>query len=404
MAPMPAEERLALIKENLAEWLDFDIIEKIIHDGKDPKVYWGTATTGRPHCGYFVPAIKLAQLLRSGCEVTILLADIHGFLDNLKAPIELVEQRALYYKRAITAMLTSTCGPEDVKKLKFVLGSSYQKTPDYCMDVYKMASVVSEHDAKKAGAEVVKQTANAPLSGLLYPVLQVLDEQYLDVDVQFGGVDQRKLFTAAKDWLPKLGYRQRAHIMNAMVPGLQGGKMSSSDPNSKIDLLDSADTVAKKIKKAECVPKVPEGNGVLAFVEFVLMPAARLKGRPGFVVDRSRDSLPELVYTTVGQLHEDYRNDVLTPQILKPAVAKAINELVAPIRDEFDASKDWQELVERAYPPEKKVVKEKKQKDRGTMFPGPKEKKPQQKGGAAPADGAVTSQTEDLAIRAAPES
>lgn len=311
-------------------------------------------------------------------------------------------------------MLTSTCGPEDVKKLKFVLGSSYQKSPDYCMDVYKMASVVSEHDAKKAGAEVVKQTANAPLSGLLYPILQVLDEQYLGVDVQFGGVDQRKLFTAAKDWLPKLGYRQRAHIMNAMVPGLQGGKMSSSDPNSKVDLLDSADTVVKKIRKAECVPRVPEGNGVLAFVEFVLMPAARLRGQPGFAVDRSRDGLPDLVYTDVARLHDDYRADVLTPQTLKPAVSRALNELMAPIRDEFDASTDWQELAERAYPPEKKVVKEKKQKGRGTMFPGGgaaaanKDKKAQQKGegeeAKAPADGAVTSQTEDLAIRTADES
>lgn len=38
--------------------------------------------------------------------------------------------------------------------------------------------------------------------------LQVLDEQYLDVDAQFGGLDQRKLFIAAKDWLPKLGYKE----------------------------------------------------------------------------------------------------------------------------------------------------------------------------------------------------
>lgn len=324
----------------------------------------------------------------------------------MKAPIELVEQRAQYYKRVITAMLNATCGEEDVKKLKFVLGSSYQRNPEYCMDLYKMAAVVSEHDAKKAGAEVVKQTSNAPLSGLLYPLLQVLDEQYLDVDVQFGGVDQRKLFTAAKEWLPKLGYRQRAHIMNAMVPGLQGGKMSASDPNSKIDLLDSADTVVKKIKKAECVPKIPEGNGVLAFVEFVLLPAARLKGQTGFIVDRTRDELPELVYTDVKQMHEDYRNDVLTPQILKPAVSKALNELMEPIREEFSNSPDWQELVEKAYPPEAKVVKEKKKKDRGTMFPGSQEKGAKgQKGteseGKAPADGAVTSQTEDLPIRTA---
>ena len=76
------------------------------------------------------------------------------------------------------------------------------------MDLYKLCSLTSEHDAKKAGAEIVKQTDNAPLSGLLYPILQVLDEQYLGVDAQFGGLDQRKLFTAAKEWLPKIGYRE----------------------------------------------------------------------------------------------------------------------------------------------------------------------------------------------------
>lgn len=42
MATMAADERIALIKENLAEWLDFEIIENIIKEGKDPKIYWGT--------------------------------------------------------------------------------------------------------------------------------------------------------------------------------------------------------------------------------------------------------------------------------------------------------------------------------------------------------------------------
>lgn len=110
---------------------------------------------------------------------------IHGFLDNLKAPIELVEHRVKYYRFAITALLQA-CGVS-TDKVEFVLGSSYQKTPDYIMDIYKMTSLTSEHDAKRAGAEVVKQSANSPLSGLLYPILQVLDEQYLNVDAQFGG-------------------------------------------------------------------------------------------------------------------------------------------------------------------------------------------------------------------------
>jgi len=132
-----------------------------------------------------VPAIKIAQFLAAGCDVTVLLADIHGFLDNLKAPLELVAHRVDYYRFVITAILQAVGVPTE--KLRFVTGSSYQKSADYVMDVYKLCSVISEHDAKKAGAEVVKQTDNAPLSGLLYPVLQVLDEQYLDVDAQFGG-------------------------------------------------------------------------------------------------------------------------------------------------------------------------------------------------------------------------
>jgi len=46
--------------------------------------------------------------------------------------------------------------------------------------------------------------------------LQALDEEYLKVDAQFGGVDQRKIFTYADKYLPQLGYAKRAHLMNPM--------------------------------------------------------------------------------------------------------------------------------------------------------------------------------------------
>lgn len=87
---------------------------------------------------------------------------------------------------------------------------------EYTLDVYRLSSIVTEHDAKKAGAEVVKQVANPLLSGLLYPGLQALDEQYLEVDAQFGGIDQRKIFTFAEKYLPMLGYDKRIHLMNPM--------------------------------------------------------------------------------------------------------------------------------------------------------------------------------------------
>lgn len=43
--------------------------------------------------------------------------------------------------------------------------------------MYRLSSMVTEHDAKKAGAEVVKQVEHPLLSGLLYPGLQVARSQ-----------------------------------------------------------------------------------------------------------------------------------------------------------------------------------------------------------------------------------
>ena len=47
--------------------------------------------------------------------------------------------------------------------------------------------------------------------------------------------------------------------------GLTGAKMSSSEEESKIDLLDSAADVKKKLKKAFCEPGNITDNGVLSF-------------------------------------------------------------------------------------------------------------------------------------------
>lgn len=207
------EEKYSLISRNLQEVLGEDKIKAILKE-RDLKIYWGTATTGKPHVAYFVPMSKIADFLRAGCEVTILFADLHAYLDNMKAPWELLALRVQYYEHSIKAMLKSIGVPID--KLKFEKGTNYQLSREYTLDVYKLSSLITQHDAKKAGAEVVKQVEHPLVSGLLYPGLQALDEEYLKVDAQFGGIDQRKIFTFAEKYLPPLGYQKRAHLMNPM--------------------------------------------------------------------------------------------------------------------------------------------------------------------------------------------
>ena len=400
--PLPPEAaaKLALITHNLQEVLNPEIVERVLRENTRPlRIYWGTATTGKPHCGYFVPMLKIAEFLAAGSAVTVLLADVHGFLDNLKAPLELVHERVRYYRHAVAAALRAV--GVDIARLRFVTGSEFQTTGErgarYFMDLLRLSTSVSAHDAAKAGSEVVKQVEAPPLSSQLYPLMQALDEEYLDVDAQFGGVDQRKIFTLAVEALPRVGFAKRAHLLNPLIPGLQeGGKMSSSDPDSKIDLLDAPDVVRKKLKKAFCPPKQVEGNGVLSFVEYVLLPASALRnaGVARFCVGR-RDAEP-LVYSCAGDMRRDYAADVLQPQCLKPAVTEALLELLAPIRAEFEASSEWQEVERRAYPaPAAPEKKKKKEKNLGSRFPGKPEaqgKTEAQQGNAVEArpDGSVT--------------
>uniref|UniRef100_V5IIW4 Tyrosine--tRNA ligase n=1 Tax=Ixodes ricinus TaxID=34613 RepID=V5IIW4_IXORI len=341
------EAKVNLVSRNLQEVLGDARMNEIMKE-RDLKIYWGTATTGKPHVAYFVPMSKIADFLKAGCEVTILFADLHAYLDNMKAPWDLLELRVQYYEHVIKAMLRSIGVP--LEKLRFVKGSSYQLGREFSLDVYRLVSMVTEHDAKKAGAEVVKQVDHPLLSSMLYPCLQALDEEYLHVDAQFGGVDQRKIFTFSEKYLPQLGYEKRIHLMNPMVPGLSGGKMSSSEEDSKIDLLDTAAAVKKKLKKAFCEPGNLEDNGVLAFVKHVLVP---LTGT--LVIERDEAHGGNTVYETYDQLEEDFRNLKLHPGDLKAMVEVQLNRLLDPIREVFQ-DPALQKLAAAAYPPAGKAA------------------------------------------------
>jgi hypothetical protein len=66
---LTANDKHALITRNLAEILGEDDLKKVLAE-RELRVYWGTATTGRPHIGYIVPMVKIADFLQAGCEVS----------------------------------------------------------------------------------------------------------------------------------------------------------------------------------------------------------------------------------------------------------------------------------------------------------------------------------------------
>jgi tyrosyl-tRNA synthetase len=340
---MDFKEKYQLVSRNLQEIIGEEDLKKLLKGKKKPVVYIGTAPTGRPHVGYFVWGLKVADLLKAGFHVKILLADLHAVLDNVSWTI--IDKRYDYYE-AIIPLMISALGA-DIKELEFVKGSEMQLSPEYMYDVLKMSSIVSVRDSKKAAADVVKNIEgdNAKLSGLIYPLMQAVDEEYLKVDCQLGGVDQRKIMVMARENLPKIGYKSRIELMNPMLPGLIGKKMSSSDgAKSKIDLLDDEKTVKEKLNGANCVAGDSD-NGIMAFAKFILF-VIKADKKENFVIERPEKFGGNLEYKDYESLEKDFISKKLHPLDLKNAVAKEISNILKTIQKK---RKELEELAKKAY-------------------------------------------------------
>lgn len=399
---MDIDTRVQLITSRLKEVMGVDQtkdpeeqLRKCIESKTNPHIYWGTAPTGTIHLGYLVPLLKIADFLKAGCEVTILIADVHALLDNLKTTPELVEYRTFYYTEMIRQIMFGLNIP--ITKLKFVNGSTFQLSEKYVYDLYKLSTLVSQHDAKRGGSEVVKQTENPKLSGLIYPLMQALDEEYLGVDIQFGGVDQRKIFTLAVEYLPLIGYKKRIHIMNPMLISLSAKpknketvddnntisqnllrhkltelynktqdnldmsdsmiisnmeslitetknstsnnisetKMSSSNSDSKIDFLDTPEIIKKKINGSYCLEGNITFNPLMELVENVIFPMIHGLDT-SLEIKRPEKYGGLLIYSDLNTLKDDFVNKKLHPQDLKNGVASFLAKFTEPIRKYFD--------------------------------------------------------------------
>jgi len=213
----------------------------------------------------------------------------------------------------------------------------------YFNDLLKMSTYSTIHSAKKAAAEVVKLGDNPKLSGIIYPLMQALDEEYLKVDMQFGGMDQRKIMVFAREYLPKIGYKKRIELLNPLIRGLIGEKMSSSIEATKIDTLDGEKTVKKKINKAECVPG-DINNGLMALLKYFIMVLKEDK-KEDFIINRPEKFGGEIKYSTYQEIEKDFITKKLHPMDLKMGVADEINAILK----NFRTNKKLIKLHEEAY-------------------------------------------------------
>lgn len=382
------ERRYDLIVSRLGEVVDSDSTLKKILAKRPFRVYWGTAPTGPVHIGYLAPMLKIADFLDAGCEVTILLADIHASLDANETAINLVtiKHRTNVYRTTIMEMLTQL--GVDTGRLRVVVGSEFQYSEDYRRDEDIVSSRIGLQDCIRAGAEVVKQSDNPRMSGIRYAYMQCLDEAHLGVDAQFGGIDQRKIFTLSSrvmgilkterkrlDKKAKLGiYNKKIHLMNRMVPPLaikrneDGTKLkmsASSAGTTKLDILDSKKMIQKKVARAFCEPENVDDNTPLTLLTDVLFPLLD-RWNTNLHIDRPEEYGGPVEYADKESVRKGFKEGDLAPVDLKAGIVSVLSSFLLPIRDRLLSNPEFRTSFKAGYgiklqpPPKPKVMIESK--------------------------------------------
>jgi tyrosyl-tRNA synthetase len=330
-----------LVARNTQEIVREEELREILAKSKKT-AYIGFAPTGRTHIGYCIPIFKITDFIRAGFEFTFLLADLHAYLDDEKTPWELLDARVEYYKQSVLGVLEGFGA--DTSKVHFVRGSNFEFERDYMVNVLRMVGDVTLNRSKRAASEVVRFKEDPKLGGFIYPILQIEDAASMGMDVALGGIDQRGIYMLGRELLEKFGRPKYTCVFTPLLPGLTGAKMSASDPASKIDLADPADVVARKLSKAHCPEGEVEGNGVLAFLKYVIFTHLTDQDKP-FVIERPEKFGGTVEYRSYQQLEHDYVAKKLHPLDLKNALARELNSILEPCRKRLTP-----QLIARAYP------------------------------------------------------
>ena len=315
-------DRLALIKRNTEEIVTHEELEKLIESGSKPRAYVGYEPSGKIHMGHVLTVNKLIDLQQSGFEITVLLADVHAYL-NEKGTMEEVKEIADFNKECFIALGL------DQKNTRYVYGSDFQLESDYLLNVLKLGRSITLNRAKRSMDEVSRSADNPMVSQMIYPLMQAVDIAMLNVDVAVGGIDQRKIHMLAREELPGLGFKAPICIHTPILVGLDGDKMSSSS-NNFISMDDNEKTVGKKIRKAFC----PEGsiadNPVLALFKYHIIPRFN-----EITIERPEKFGGNLYYPDYDKLEADFGSKNLHPMDLKSAGTDYINRILEPVREKM---------------------------------------------------------------------
>lgn len=328
---MDAYERLT---RNTTEGITDEELRALAAEPDGKRAYVGYEPSGVLHVGHMLTTNKLIDLQELGFEIVILLADVHAYLND-KGTFEEIRDTAERMREQFLAY-----GLDD-SQTEFVYGSEFQLDEEYVLDLHQLELSTTLNRAQRAMAEI-QGGETAKVSHVVYPLMQALDIEYLDLDLAIGGIDQRKVHVLHREEIGDLGYDVRPCLHTPIIADLDTGvgKMSSSEGTS-ISMEDSTEQLEEKIQGAYCPPtRDPEPtddgqareNPVLELFQYHVFPRF-----DEVVIERPEEYGGNLRYTDYETLADQLESGELHPADAKTGLAEYLDRLIEPGRQQLES-------------------------------------------------------------------
>ena len=231
---------------------DFKQIAEAIEQKKPVVMMTGLMPSGKFHFGHKMVADQIIFYQSLGAKIYLTVADIEAYNSRNPNMQELRETAIQEYLLNYIALGLKH------QHCDFYFQSQRSFDGKKANAYYSLANMLARHatfnEFKAIYGEISPGKMTSALlqaADMLHPQLPEFEGKPVPVVVPVGA-DQDPHLRLARDVsqrIKEFKFRQISSTYHAFLPGLKGGKMSSSDPQSYIALTDTPEEAAQKIRK-----------------------------------------------------------------------------------------------------------------------------------------------------------
>ncbi len=327
------ERRVNLVTSFAEECIEKDELRKkidyAIRNNKTLIAYDGMEPSGKIHIAQgLIRAINTNKLIDAGFQFKFYIADWFAKM-NLKHGGDLNKIRNSGVEMKI---IWEACGM-NLDKVEFIWASDEitNRSGEYWLLVLDIATKFNLNRVLKCTQIMGRnETDDLASSQIFYPVMQCADIFFLKADLCSLGMDQRKVNVMAREYCDKAKIRHKpVMVHHHMLSGLDGTKMSKSNPDNAIFMEDSAKDIKRKIGKAFCEPKNIEKNPVLEYFRYIVF---EMEKEP-VVIERPEQYGGNKKYSIYNDLETEFGEGIIDPVDLKQNCIRYITKYINDVKE-----------------------------------------------------------------------